>query len=508
MLEHSLALSRPVLFPSRLLVPLALAALFLLQAAFRFQSDLNHDTAWYLHVAAGLLDGKQLYREFIEVNPPLGIWLTVPVVGAARLTGFDAVQLTYVVFFVLTAASVALIARYLNQLTDLGPEKRHVLLIVIAALALFVPARDFAQREHLLLLFFLPWLFLRIARTAGIAVPPVEAAVAGIIAAIGICLKPHSVIAPIFAEISVLFLTRNYRLVAAPENLAATGFVVFYLGLVGIAVPEFFSQTMKLGMRAYVPFYGLGFGTILQMSGQTALALALSLFLLPFIRKPWRRVAVMLLAASAGLLASYYVQAKGFRYQILPAQMLSYAALAATILGSSKLNDNKRNLGAVLAGLLVLSVGPYVLNAKQLYPYQGQKFAAVISRYHPQAKSFFIASTHVSPGFPLAIGENRIWASRLPAQWFAPYVAKHWQDGPLPADPIIAYALDVTVSDLERYRPDIVFIDMRPEQAYFAGRPLDYVKFWMNDPRFATIWRDYTKQQLTGNYAIFVRKPD
>ena len=493
--------SKAVLLPS-------LAALFLVQAVFRFHSDLNHDTAWYLHVAAGLLDGKQLYRDFIEVNPPLGIWLTVPVAGAARLTGADAIYLIYVTFFALAAGSLGLVARFINKLPGLVSVQKNAMLIAIAILLLFVPARDFAQREHLLVLFFLPWLFLRVLRTAGVAVGPIEAAVVGSIAALGICLKPHSIVAPVIVELTVLFLLRNPRIVAAPENLAAVCSAALYAVVVAVAVPEFFTGTVELGLRAYLPFYGHGSDIIFRGGALSLAAASVTLVLLPFVRGPSRNLTIICLAAAAGLLASYYLQAKGYRYQAMPAEILSGMALSVALLGSLEAAAGKTAKFAALVGATVLFVVVSVWIDKQVYGYQGSVIARAIAKYRPDAKSFFIASIHVTTGFPLALKENRVWASRFPAQWLAPYVAAHWQDGLLPADPIVTFALEATVSDLESFRPDIVFIDIRERQPYFTGRPLEYLKFWKNDPRFAAIWQDYEIRNEPGDFAVYVRKAE
>ncbi|MFN9612486.1 MAG: hypothetical protein ACK51R_12255 [Hyphomonadaceae bacterium] len=34
----------------------------------------GQDILWRLHIAEGILDGKILYRDLIEVNPPLWFW--------------------------------------------------------------------------------------------------------------------------------------------------------------------------------------------------------------------------------------------------------------------------------------------------------------------------------------------------------------------------------------------------------------------------------------------------
>ena len=61
--------------------------LFAVQGVIRFGAQINHDTAWFIHIANGLLDGKRLYVDFVEVNPPLAIWLIVPSTALARLCG-------------------------------------------------------------------------------------------------------------------------------------------------------------------------------------------------------------------------------------------------------------------------------------------------------------------------------------------------------------------------------------------------------------------------------------
>jgi len=42
----------------------------------------NHDAAWYLYMVDRWRDGASLYREVVDTNPPLIIWLTAPAVLA------------------------------------------------------------------------------------------------------------------------------------------------------------------------------------------------------------------------------------------------------------------------------------------------------------------------------------------------------------------------------------------------------------------------------------------
>ena len=48
---------------------------------------LNHDAAWYLHMVGVMLDGGTIYRDVIDTNPPLIVYLTTPPVWLGRVTG-------------------------------------------------------------------------------------------------------------------------------------------------------------------------------------------------------------------------------------------------------------------------------------------------------------------------------------------------------------------------------------------------------------------------------------
>ena len=134
------------------------ALLFAAQFFIRFQSSLIHDSAWYLYVAQGLLHGKKLYLDFVEVNPPLGMWLVVPPVWFGERTGFASVACFYCYLFAITVIVLALCWRYAMTET---PSTRALMLVATSAVLLFAPGNNFGQREHFMVLLFLPWAILR-----------------------------------------------------------------------------------------------------------------------------------------------------------------------------------------------------------------------------------------------------------------------------------------------------------------------------------------------------------
>ncbi len=445
----------------RRLTVASIVALFVIQAVIRFRSGIHHDVAWYLYIADGLLHGKHLYTDFIEVNPPLGIWLTLPVVWLGRLTGLGSITAFYSVLLALTAVSLLLVNRYLRLLADVPDTARAMLCVFIAAVILFMPAMDFAEREHLMVLLFLPWPFLRLARSRGVQLGLAEASLVGLMAAIAICIKPQSLLAPLGVELVLLLRFRNFWGLFAVENIAAAAFAVLY----GVAIitfePDFFETILPLGVAAYVPFYGYANSIIWLFSLHSVVLVALAVFLWQRTEGPLADIAALLGAAAFGFIISYFVQYKGFHYQILPARIFSAMACAAAVSGIVTQVPFAKWLPVTkfLVGVSALTVAMNFGFQRQIYPDNGKILDAGIARYAPEARSIFIASTQVSHGFPFTLNRNLTWASRFPTQWLTPYVASKWQAGTFPSDDVVARALDWTVTDLVAFHPDIVFID-------------------------------------------------
>ena len=485
---------------------IAIAVLFAGQIAIRLGSELNNDTAWFLYVAQGLLNGGELYRDFVEVNPPLAIWLTVPVVMVSRATGLLPIETLYGAFFAITAIGLLLAWRYLAMIRGVPKWTASFIVFLLAAVFLFIPGSAFGQREHLLVLLFLPWFMLRAARSQGAQISVTESALVGLLGAVAICLKPHAILAPLAIEALLLWRSRNLRAVFPPENLAAVAFAAVYGAAILIWSPLFLTEMLHFGVAAYVPYFGFDAAEILQRGARPAVVLALVPVLIYLAKGPMRDLAGLAFAAGIGFLAAYFLQAKGFNYQVMPARIFAAAAgifALAGILGGLKTFELKKSLVVSLAAGLAMVL---LSLSSQFYLYRGAAFSAGIAQYRPDAKSFFIASTNVSNGFPLAVRESLLWASRFPALWLTPYVADRWRDGPLPDDPIIAYALDALVADLQKFHPDVVFISQEPDQDYIRGGTFDYLKFMNQDPRFAAIWSNYEPRGQMGKFAVYVAK--
>ena len=479
---------------------LMIAGLFLLQMLIRFPSSLNHDTSWFLTTVEQMQQGKRLYVDLIEVNPPLGIWMIWPIERLSQALGVSDVSVLYAVLFLLTAASLLWSGRILNQAQTISPKSRYVLLSCFAVFLLFYPGAKFAEREHYLIILFLPWLVLRASAPQQNAVSVAERIAIGVLAAAAVCMKPQSLLAPIAVEALLLAQSRNWRGAFAAENIAAALASCVYVAAVAWFTPEYMTAMVNLGKLAYYPYYGNPLSVILVYIAPAVIAAALVFFLRQHVSQGSERKFVeVLLAAALGFIASYLVQNKGFAYQALPAAVVAGATLAFVLLAPLT-----RSTKALLARVIATAAaGALTLPLDQSYHSRDDKLRQAITQFAPEAKSVFIASTRVADAFPAVREMHLTWASTFPAQWLTPYIAAHAANEGAANDPVIQLTRRATLADMQQWKPDLVLVDEGRDQAYVPGGVFDYVGFWLQDPQLARLWQSYEKRGSIGDFAVY-----
>ena len=482
----------------------AIVLFFIIQVAIRWRAELVSDAAWFIYIASGLLDGKILYKDFIEVNPPLGIWLMVQIVWISRLISANAIQVLGITMVFLSAISLAFVNHYLRFNKNVDDKFRMTLVTAMAFAILFFPGRDFSEREHFAVLFFLPWMFLRLLRASGGKTANWEAIIVGIFASVAICLKPQSLCAPLAVEI--IFYLRHRKLVHifAVENISAVLFAVAYVLIIIWQTPLFLTEIIELGTKAYVPYNGESAIAVLMIGFRAALFLGIALVFRAKLKNGTDVIilADVLLAAGSGFLLSYFIQMKGFPYQAMPAEIICWLGCCATCFLYCQAS-NKIQVVAILPPILAIGL---LFNHPQSYPNSDALYDKSIVTQAPNAKSIFIASTLIDYAFPYVVKHNLIWASRLPSQWLTPYVVAKTKSGSNAGDPIIQKAVEYAVTDLATLKPDIVFIDQPENQAVEPGGVFDYLGFWSSDPRFTDLWKNYEYRETANGMKVYVKR--
>ena len=502
---------------------LGLGTMWLTGLAFYLPAMPHHDIAWYLLAADRFLDGARLYRDIIEVNPPLGILLTVPPVAFARVSGFGPNSCFVAYVFLLVAGSLALSDAVLRGFTGLARRDRMALLFAALAALTLLPMENFGQREHLMLVLALPYLLLAAARLAGSPMARGLGLSVGVAAALGLALKPHFLIVPLLFEVLISYRRRSLTAFNRPETWAVAAGLVAYAASTWILFPDYFSFIVPYASIVYAAYQ-------IQIESLFLLIVPLPLILVSALAFALARprpgataigaVAETFALAGAGFLLAYGVQAKGWFYQFLPAQAAGWMMAAGLLLGLLGHADGKnggrrwRRIGCVVTALGVLAMpalwhGPYRSQAtEKIMPYV---------RAYAEGGSIFAFTSYVSLAFPLVTEAGVGWSSRYPTQWLLPGLL-HELTKAAGTDSELAdasrmarlremekYVFDSTIEDLERQPPDLVIVDKEPGFVY-GDLDFDFLDYFRRDERFARFWRDYVRLLSDGRYEYWCRR--
>jgi len=502
------------------LAPVALAAIVALALYFRATSPLGHDSTWLLLATQQMLDGWELHRDILEVNPPLAVWINLPPVLAADVLGVRAEPVFVAYTFALAALSLGVIAALLRRAAELTGMERSAAVVGAALGLLIAPAYDFGQREHLMLILVLPYVLLAALRAARRPVPMGLALLIGICAAVGLCLKPHFLLIPAALEGVVLIHTRSLLRIVRPETLALAAGVIGYVVAVLLFDPAFIEVMLPIALEIYNQSYR---GDPVDVYRVAALVLVLAMFLIPYALRfsgIRRDIVVSLLLATLAQIAIFAAQGKGWHYQIVPAYgfLVTAFVFCAAASRAVRAAADAGPLARAAGPLLALALPAALLLAslpQQRYDRSARTIAHAIDGLGLHPDSYHVFSAHVFHAFPLNALTTMSFTGRESALWMLPGIAIREalaKDDPESWTPrmeaIVRTARTTVLDDLEREAPDVVLVHDAPAKDYFEGLPFDYVEWFSRDPRFQAVWSNYEKAGTVEgeNLVVYRRK--
>lgn len=477
-----------------------LAVLFIAAAIFYNSLQIHHDVAWYVYCNLQQLKGARLYVDFIEINPPIAFYLTMPPVAFASATGLPINTCIVVFVLAITAGSLQLA---LAMDRDATPMEKRWKTVAGAVILIVIPISVFAQREHFAVLLSLPYFFLCGARLRRQKVTPWMAIAAGLMAGLGLSIKPYFLLASFVVEAYVVVASGNLKALFRTEIYAAIAAGLLHATFAIVVHPEYFTVAVPLILSAYDAYTSPLWWIALQ-AWNTAVLAGMVFWVLARRRVSGAVGADALFAAACGFALCVIWQQKGWAYQTLPASvMVAFASLELSALALSGraqvvglAGRQKWTIPAAPIGLILLQAvisGPY-RNALAV------DAAQYVERY-AAGGSIFVMTSNMSTGFPLAIDANVTWASRFATQWLLPMVIRDQQSLEAMSDPererlarLAQYDLDAIVADFEKFKPDLVFVDHFYEDnasRLYLGMSFNLLEYYRRDPRFSKLWSDY-----------------
>ncbi|MGH6912619.1 MAG: hypothetical protein ACREH3_02805 [Geminicoccales bacterium] len=484
---------------------LPIALLMAVAVTSRLAYTVDHDVAWYIYTAGVLLDGGRLYEDaFFEMNPPLMVYLTVPGVILARLTGLFPVHAYVLTVFAAIAFSLWLGARVLPV------RSRYAVLVLWFLVLAVLPAGGFGQRPHLMVCFALPYLLLVAGRLHSEKAPcgTALAVAVGAVAGVGFAIKPYFLLVPAALEVLLLWRTRRRVALVRPETLALGIVVASYAAAIAIFTPGYLTRAVPYALEVYDAYH-----TSLRSVLTKRQAFLLPLLILVHCRT--RRALAPAQAAvgdvfsvsAAALFVVYLMQMKGWSHHLYPTTAM-LAMLSGTIAMAASAAFPLRMV--VLATGLAFVVQAAVTSDIR-FPVMDRLMPYV--RQHAEGGSIYFFSSHVRAGFPMTVYADVEWASRFPALWLLPGIARSRHAAARDADTellaeIERFTTDAVIADLSASLPELVFVDVRPRKRWYGDIDFDFIAHFSADPRFAAVWARYERIGGEQGFEIYRRRSD
>jgi hypothetical protein len=455
--------------------------------ALRLTGGVDSDVASQLQIAQRIHEGARLYRDIVEVNPPLWFWMALPIDRLATVFHLQATSVLIVAFGLLVALSLAATDRLVRHI---DPPRRAMFLAYAALILAAMPWMHVGQREQIVLIGALPYAALVAARCDARAVSPLLAMAIGIGAGLGFALKHYFLIAPGALELWLLACTGRRWRPLRPETLAIAGVGAAYAAALLIE-HDYLTRMVPLVRLAYGQFGPRSvhflFNPYVFVAGMLIAFTAVHARLLSNGRSS---IAAALFVAALAFTASYLIQFKGWPYHTIP--MLGCGSLALAALFAETASP-PRLLCLLAPALLAFPLVASASEAMHPTPPNADALNAVAGLTAGDQVGFLVTDTAIPSMLSLQYGFRN--PSRYNGIWMMHAVVGNELHGN--RDPrIAAFGREVvanTTMDF-RCRPPKRIITERPRP---GQRGLGILAFYNRDPRFAELLSHYRVRSRT-----------
>ena len=516
--------------------PLGLTAgLTLTGLLISWWSRLNYDVAWLIVGASRLLTGSTLYGEdFIDVNPPLAVYIMTPAAMLVQFAGIRApvavaIQLWSCIGLTLVTCFRLLIR--LNASTDLRPTLWWLAGLAFAvfwmpALFLAGEAVAYAQREDWILLLMLPFLCLTAIRIKGLRLGTGPSISLGVAFGLALCMKPHYFLVWVGLEGVLLLQRPRLSSLLRPESLAVIATGLAYSAWLLFVTPDYLTNALPLALSSYWA-YQVPWTSLISLASLAAItAAALSILWTPR-DSTARALSLVLGVAALGSLIAYFLGGTPWSYHALPFRSFILLTCLAPWIARiapdepGQLNPSKKLIpGTATAAVVVVIAFASPGDAGRILRARGELgshgLSAKLAEWLQRAdgpQTFAVLSTSVPPAFPAAAYAEAEWSLRFSCLWPVPAILRsrfgsvedRAQLSPERALEVEAYLRESIATDFARRPPAWVFVPQAgPLQGLPAGR-WDLLNFLRADPQFETIWSQYRPAGRLGSLRVYAR---
>lgn len=432
---------------------------FVVAVLLRQVVPLNTDVSWLLVVCERMLDGQHLYRDIIEINPPMAAFAYLPGVALARVLGVDPRHVIDAQLLLLAAASLFAVSRILRLSSTLVQLRWSPFVIWAAAVVTILPMHVFAQREHIATLTFLPALAVYALRSNRDPLPFWAILIAGAGAGITLAFKPFFTVPAALCILFSAFRSRSWLTLFAPENIIAAVLVIAVSVSTYVFYPEYFTVTYPLVRDTYLS-WSMPASVIFLNDATLVFAIAIVSVLLVRQKSEIDTLLMVTMLASAGFAVSFFLQRRGWAYHSYP--MVAVALLAMGYALTRVVDWRSRRLEVASAVALAMAFGLGMLW------FYGNVHVGPVRETVAGLKSnprILVLSGEAAIGHPLVRDVSGVWVSRQENLWIREFVRltreRTLVDAATDAklNDYLALERKWLIEDFRKLPPDIVLVD-------------------------------------------------
>jgi hypothetical protein len=482
----------------------ALCVIWAVSLALALITPASWDVAWRIEISERILNKALLYRDIIELNPPLWFWSALPSTLLAKTINLPPYAMLCIAIHVILIPGLWLLDRCVAPLVS-KVERAWLVTGALVAM-LLVPINDIGQREPPVLLAGLLWACLVVRRAKLLATPIWLVAGIVLFSAYGFALKHYYLVIPIGLEIWLIVQQKRAWRPIRSETLGLAGLGVVY----GVAVlqlaPNFLSDIVPLIQLSYDEVRS---GNVadpwrhpLYLLFQGLLIILPVYFLRDIIRH--NAVAQVLLMAICLHVLVVFLQGKGFSNHFLAAKgtALVIWAFACGYVHEKKGKFTLHPSAIVSVFVLLLPAGSLTAFAPTKTtsgkPSTATEMVIYSVKTEPKKSRVFTVSTNAGLAFYLQWIQGRPYYSRYYAMWMLPglLTSQLMPDRKVAATAQLDLVRANTIADIRCAAPHLIVGDTtthgRNDATGFHAYDIKPMTALMEDADFKT-W-------LNGNY--------
>lgn len=301
--------------------------------AWKIQDNtlLNRDVSWLLQVTKQLLDGGIYVRDFFEIDPPGILYVYSPVIFLIKYCALPTDIAFKLYIFCLTSLSLSLSYPLLKKIIA-DPFLRHAIFLTMTAVFLIFPVEELGQKEHLLVLFSMPYLLYisLLAQKPAEHISNIKTGLIGCIAGVGFCLKPYFLIVPILLELHHAWAQKNPFACLRTD----TGLICLVLITYCLALLSFHQTYLLIELPLLLRYFYSSISSTMSMLLFNPITcffyFSIALFAIQKKNMPYQSLCTTLVLALSGLTIAYIAQRTLWYYHLLP--ILSLTTVLVVIL--------------------------------------------------------------------------------------------------------------------------------------------------------------------------------